>query len=140
MNIRYEILQILSDPTTAYLVLVSGFALVIIEFLRPGWVVPGVSGAVAITLAFHALVQTNWTSTGGALLLASLLVAFTAVRRSSYVGPALSGGAFFLGSVILVQGADNIHPVAALIGGVAAFSCAWLLQIAYRARTAKCHC
>jgi membrane-bound serine protease (ClpP class) len=139
MNIRAEILGILSDPTTSYLVFLGGVALVIVEFIRPGRVVPGTTGAVAITVALYRLMQWSWTVYGTALLAASVVVALSSIRTASFIGPAVSGALYTGGSYLLISGNEKINPAATLVGGTLAFTLAWLLQLALRARLAKCH-
>jgi membrane-bound serine protease (ClpP class) len=139
MNIRTDILSILSDPTTSYVVLLVGVMLLIIELIRPGFVVPGIVGAVSITVALKELLQWSWTAHGTALLVGSVIIALSSIRTSSFVGPAVSAVLYTAGSYLGVSGGDRIHPAAALAGGAIAFSCASLLQIGFRARAAKCH-
>jgi hypothetical protein len=51
---RDMLLAIASSPDAAFLLVVLGTLAVLIEFIRPGLVVPGVTGAFAITLGAWA--------------------------------------------------------------------------------------
>jgi membrane-bound ClpP family serine protease len=142
MTLRTEILTLFADPTNAYVVLIAGGILVTIEFGRPGRILPGVGGAVLIILGLHALAQRQWTIVGETCLLASVLFAIGNVARNSRVGHLLCSASWTVGSILLLPRGEGIHPAVALAGGAFAWSCSWLLSVAYRARLSKfadCH-
>jgi membrane-bound serine protease (ClpP class) len=61
-DIRYRILDLISDPQFAYLIFMGSLALLYFELTHPGAIVPGVLGAIGLVLsliAFHKL-QVQW--------------------------------------------------------------------------------
>jgi len=91
----------LVDPNIAYILLSLGTIALVAEFYHPGAILPGVTGAVSLILAFVALgsLPVNW---GGIALIALAVVLF--VLDIQVTGFALTvGGAvcFNLGSLLL---------------------------------------
>jgi membrane-bound serine protease (ClpP class) len=54
MSLREKVLKIITDPTTAYLLLLLGLAGLYFEFSTPGAVLPGVLGGICLILALYA--------------------------------------------------------------------------------------
>ncbi|MGD9934948.1 MAG: nodulation protein NfeD [Dehalococcoidia bacterium] len=52
MTVWEQFLGVLADPTIASLLISLGFIAILIEMGNPGLIVPGVSGAIAVTLGF----------------------------------------------------------------------------------------
>jgi membrane-bound serine protease (ClpP class) len=137
MTHRTEILSLIADPTNAYVALVAGGILIVSEFLRPGRILPGVGGAVLLTMALHSLSQWPWSGYGLTLLIASFLSAISGLMTKSYISHLLCAVFWAAGSVGLVSAGNGIHPAAALAGGSLAFSISWLLDVGYRGRVSK---
>jgi membrane-bound ClpP family serine protease len=137
MSVRSDILAVLADPTAAYIVLLGGCVLLVVEFLRPGRGWAGIPGAVLATTALYSFSQQPVTWCGLCLLALSICLVLSTLRGRSHVAPLLSGGMVVAGSALLVDGAERIHIVAASTGGVFAFILHWLLRTAYVARMAK---
>lgn len=102
MNLAERILHAIADPNIAYLLLSIGFIGIIAELYNPGAIFPGVTGAIALILAFVALgsLPVNWA--GVALLVVGLgLFAFDLATEG--VGVLAVGGlvAFVLASLML---------------------------------------
>jgi membrane-bound serine protease (ClpP class) len=138
-NLRDDILLILGDPTTAYLVLLSGIVLMVIEFLRPHRGVVGVPGAVLATMALYVLGRESFTALGISLLTWSIGLVLITLGGRSPAPPLFSGAVFTVGSAVLFAGPDKVHIVAASLGGLLMFFIHWLLRIAFAARMAKRH-
>mgnify|MGYP005847153361 CR=1 FL=1 len=101
MTLLERFLHILIDPNIAYLMMTIGMLAIVIELFHPGAVVPAVTGAICLILAFIAFenLPLNW---GGVALIALALIFF--VLDIKVTGFALSVGgafAFVLGSLIL---------------------------------------
>jgi membrane-bound serine protease (ClpP class) len=54
MGFRLEVLNIISDPNIAYILMLLGFYGLFFELTSPGSIFPGVFGAVSLILAFYA--------------------------------------------------------------------------------------
>ena len=93
MTFVERILLILSDPNVAFLLLSIGGLGLLLEFLHPGVIAPGVFGVIALILAFFALgtLPVNWAG------VALVLIAFVLFAAELYV----SGfGAIGIGGVV----------------------------------------
>ncbi|HYY22151.1 MAG TPA: nodulation protein NfeD [Thermoleophilaceae bacterium] len=76
--LQYKILQVLVDPTVAYLLLVGGLVGLVIELFSPGVYAPGVLGGIAFVLG---LIGTSYLPvTAAGIILILLAVAFFAVE------------------------------------------------------------
>lgn len=68
-----KLLDTISDPTVAYLLLTIGILGIIIEFSHPGFAVPGVVGTICLILSLFAF-QTFTQSIAGVLLIVTGLI------------------------------------------------------------------
>ena len=55
MGFRYHLLEIISNPNIAYILMILGFYGLYFELSNPGSIFPGVAGAICLILAFYAL-------------------------------------------------------------------------------------
>lgn len=69
MPFQYDLLELLVNPTVAYLLLIAGFAGIAIEALSPGGFAPGVLGSVALVLGLYGTAQLPVSAAGIVLLL-----------------------------------------------------------------------
>jgi membrane-bound serine protease (ClpP class) len=102
MSLQESLLHKITDPTLAYLLLTIGIWALIAEFNNPGAVLPGVTGAICLILAFIASesLPLNW---GGVALILFSVVLFIADIKAPSHGVLTAGGiiSFVLGSLIL---------------------------------------
>jgi membrane-bound serine protease (ClpP class) len=100
MTFLQRLLHTIVDPDIAYLLLSIGALAILIEVYHPGLVMPGVTGAVCLVLAFVALgnLPVNWA---GVALIGILL--FVLELHAPGIGVYLAGGlaAFIVGSLLL---------------------------------------
>jgi membrane-bound serine protease (ClpP class) len=91
-------LLILSDPNVAFVLLSIGGLGLLLEFLHPGVVAPGVFGTIALILAFFALgtLPVNWAG------VALVLIAFVLFAAELHVGG--FGAAGVAGVLSLIAG------------------------------------
>jgi membrane-bound serine protease (ClpP class) len=136
------------DPTVSYYMLLGGLLVAYIEFIRPGLVVPGVTGGIVAMWGFSRLVASglNWEAAAVFLMGALLLVChawFWMPRSAGWLRWERGmGGAGVLGmwwgSAHLVNEPVRINPQAAEIGvGLFALVTVPLLAAAFRARRNK---
>lgn len=84
MNLRARILNAISNPTVAYILMMIGLVGLYFELSNPGSILPGVVGAVCLVLAFYAF-QTLPINYAGLLLIALAIIFFIAeVKVVSY--------------------------------------------------------
>ncbi|MDD3426262.1 MAG: nodulation protein NfeD, partial [Aminobacterium sp.] len=74
MEPREKMLQFLSDPNVAYLLLTAGIFAIVLEVLSPGGFVLGTSGAVMVLMGAYGLRMLPFNWAGLILLLAGIVV------------------------------------------------------------------
>lgn len=102
-------LQMVSDPTIAYILLSLGMLGLYFEFQNPGAILPGVAGAISLVIALFALgtLPVNWA---GVLLMALAFGLFAIDLFAPSHGILTVGGliSFLMGSLLLIN--TNIEP------------------------------
>jgi membrane-bound serine protease (ClpP class) len=128
---RDRILNTISNPNIAYILMMIGMAGLYFELAHPGAIFPGVIGAISLILAFFAF-QTLPVNYAGLLLIGLAIIFFIAeVKVTSYGLLSLAGLiSLTLGSVMLFEDArvslKLMMPTIVLIG-------AFFVGIAYLA-------
>jgi membrane-bound serine protease (ClpP class) len=101
---RYKLLDVISDPNIAYILLLIGMWGIFFELLNPGSILPGVVGGISLILAFYALHTLPVNYAGVLLILLALILFIAEVKIPSYglltVGGILS---LVLGSIMLFK-------------------------------------
>ena len=101
---RTRLLQVVTDPNVAYVLLLIGIYGLIYEMANPGAMVPGVSGAIALVLALYAFQALPVNFAGLALLVLGIafmtLEAFVPSFGVLGIGGAI---AFAVGSIMLFR-------------------------------------
>lgn len=99
-----KLLNYISDPNIAYILMLLGIYGLIFEFYSPGIGFPGVVGAICLILAFYAM-QTLPVNVAGLALIALAIVLFILEITSPTHGILGVGGviSLFLGSVMLIK-------------------------------------
>jgi membrane-bound serine protease (ClpP class) len=105
MNVVEGLLQLIADPTIAYLLLSLGLLGLYVEFSHPGITVPGVAGGISVLLGLFSLgtLPVNWA---GVLLIALAFILFAVDLFVPSFGTLTIGGlvSFVLGSYLLFSG------------------------------------
>jgi membrane-bound serine protease (ClpP class) len=104
MGTREEILNAVSDPNVAYVLMMLGLLGLFFELSNPGVILPGVIGGISLILAFFAF-QTLPVNYAGVLLILLAIVLFIAEIKIVSHGMLTVGGvvAMILGSLMLFQ-------------------------------------
>ena len=101
---RSRLLSVIADPSIAYLLLLGGMFGLFFEFSNPGFVLPGVVGAISLLLALYALqmLPVNYAGLGLIILGIAFMIAEVFLPSFGVVG---IGGivAFVIGSVMLID-------------------------------------
>lgn len=101
---RQQFLNVVTNPTIAYMLMILGFYGLLFEFTHPGIGFPGIAGLISIILGFYGLhtLPTNYAGVG-LILLAFIL--FIAEAQVESFGLLTLGGivSMLLGSVILID-------------------------------------
>jgi membrane-bound serine protease (ClpP class) len=136
---RSRLLATITDPTIAYILLLVGFYGLFFEFANPGFVLPGVTGAIALLLALFAfqLLPVNYAGLGLIILGIGFMVAEAFVPSFGALGV---GGvvAFVIGSVMLIDtGVPGYGIPWSLIVLVALVSAAFVIYVVGMALRAR---
>ena len=104
MSLRYKILDKISDPNIAYILLMLGIYGIFFELSNPGSIFPGVVGGIFLILAFFAL-QVLAINTAGLLLILLAVIFFLLEIKVPSYGLLTIGGvvSMLLGSLMLFQ-------------------------------------
>ncbi len=104
MNFRYRILDKISNPNIAYILLMLGIYGIFFELANPGSILPGVTGAIFLILAFFAL-QTLPINYAGLLLILLAVILFILETQIPSHGILTIGGVISmgLGSIMLIN-------------------------------------
>jgi len=119
---RDRVLNTISNPNIAYILMMIGMAGLYFELSHPGAIFPGVIGAISLILAFFAF-QTLPVNYAGLLLIALAIIFFIAeIKVSSYGLLSVAGLiSLTLGSVMLFENfrvsLNLIMPTVVMVGG-----------------------
>lgn len=102
MDMRYKILNFISDPSVAYMLMLLGFYGLFFELTNPGTIFPGVTGAIFLILAFYSF-QTLPVNYAGLLLIILALILFILEIKVVSYGLLTIGGviSMVIGSLML---------------------------------------
>jgi membrane-bound serine protease (ClpP class) len=101
---RLKLLNVISDPNIAYILLLIGIYGIFFELYNPGAILPGVVGAISLILAFYALHTLPVNYAGLLLILFSIILFVAEIKIPSY-GMLTVGGivSLVLGSIMLFK-------------------------------------
>lgn len=121
---RTELLSIITNPNIVYLLMLLGFYGLIFELANPGYVLPGVVGAICLILALYAVQILPVNYAGVALILVGLAFMAGEMFMPSFGALGIGGLiAFVIGSVILFDVDRPGQDISLwLVGGAAALS------------------
>ena len=101
---RSRLLTVIADPSIAYLLLLGGLFGLFFEFSNPGFVLPGVVGAICLLLALYALQMLPVNYAGLSLIILGLAFMVAEVFIPSFGVVGIGGViAFLIGSVLLID-------------------------------------
>lgn len=104
MSWRDKLLDIISNPTIAYILLMLGIYGIFFELSSPGAILPGVVGGIFLILAFYSLQMLPVNYAGLALILFAIILFIAEIKVVSHGLLAVGGViSLFLGSMMLFQ-------------------------------------
>jgi len=142
MDWRQDILNTLSNPNIAYMLMMLGILGIFFEISQPGVIFPGAIGAIALLLAFFGLQTLPVNYVGVLLILVGVVLFILEVKVASY-GMLSVGGilAMSLGSLMLIGSDDPALQISRVViaASVAVFSSFFLFAMFFVVRTQKTH-
>jgi membrane-bound serine protease (ClpP class) len=104
MGVRLKILNLISDPNVAYILMLLGFYGLFFELTNPGSLFPGVIGGICLILAFYSF-QTLPVNYAGLLLIILAIILFVLEIKIVSHGILTIGGiiAMIIGSLMLFE-------------------------------------
>lgn len=104
MGFRHKILNLISDPNIAYILMLLGFYGLFFELTNPGSLFPGIIGGICLILAFYSF-QTLPVNYAGLLLIILAIVLFILEVKIVSHGILTIGGiiSMILGSLMLFE-------------------------------------
>ncbi len=104
MGWRYRLLDIISNPSIAYILLMLGIYGIFFELSNPGAILPGVVGGIFLILAFYALHMLPINFAGLFLILFGIILFIAEIKVVSHGLLAVGGViSLFLGSLMLIE-------------------------------------
>jgi membrane-bound serine protease (ClpP class) len=136
---RSRLLAVITDPSIALILMMLGVYGLFFEFYNPGFMLPGVAGAICLLLGLFALqmLPVNYAGLGLVLLGLAFMVAeaFLPAYGSLGIGGVI---AFALGAVMLIDsdvpGFGVPYPVIGALALLSAVFIAFVAAMAFRAR------
>ncbi|MCD6232018.1 nodulation protein NfeD [Candidatus Aerophobetes bacterium] len=103
-SFQEKFLQTLADPNIAYILMMIGILGIIMEFLHPGAILPGVVGTTCLILSLFSLQVVPFTLAGIFLIILAVILFLLEIKVTSY-GALTIGGviALILGSLMLID-------------------------------------
>ncbi|MBI4382992.1 MAG: nodulation protein NfeD [Nitrospinae bacterium] len=107
MNKRQRILDIISDPNVAYVLLMLGLVGLYFELSNPGLILPGVIGGISLVLALYAMHTLPINYAGLLLILLGIVMFIAEINVASYGLLSIGGiASLLLGSLMLFDSED----------------------------------
>ena len=103
-SFQQDLLDILSDPNIAYILMMLGIYGLLFELYNPGSILPGIVGFISLVLAFYSLHTLPINYAGLALIIFAVILFILEIKIISH-GLLTVGGviSLALGSIMLIQ-------------------------------------
>jgi len=112
MGIRHKILNFITDPSVAYMLMLLGFYGLFFEMTNPGAIFPGVAGGIFLILAFYSFQTLPVNYAGLALVIFAIVLFILEVKVVSH-GLLTVGGiiSMVFGSLMLFESPEPFYRV-----------------------------
>lgn len=136
MTSSEKILNTISDPNIAYILMMLGFLGLFFEFSSPGAIVPGIVAGISLILAFYAMNSLPVNYAGLALIIFAIILFVLEIKIVSHGLLAIGGTiSLLIGSMMLIKSSSPIEvanisrPV--IYGATAVMATLFLLIISF---------
>ncbi|HEV2483116.1 MAG TPA: nodulation protein NfeD [Puia sp.] len=104
MGFAEKMLNIISDPTIAYLLMMLGMYGLLFELYNPGAIFPGIVGVIALVLALYSLAMMPINYAGLSLMVFGIILFLLEIKIASHGLLAIGGAvSLLLGSLMLIR-------------------------------------
>lgn len=104
MGVFQKILNIISDPNIAYILMLLGIFGILFEFYNPGAILPGIVGVISLILAYYSMHTLPINYAGLALIIFAIILFLLEIKIVSHgiltIGAVIS---MLLGSMMLIR-------------------------------------
>jgi membrane-bound serine protease (ClpP class) len=112
MGFTEKMLDVISDPDVAYILLMLGLLGIIFDLFNPGSIFPGILGFIFLMLAFYALNTLPVNYAGLALIIFGILLLLLEIKIVSHGMLAIGGAtALLIGSLMLIKPESGLEIV-----------------------------
>lgn len=110
MNGVAKLLNIISDPNIAYIMMMLGFFGILFELFNPGAILPGIIGVIALILAFYAMQTLPINYAGLGLIVFGVALLLLEIKVVSQGMLAIGGiVSLLLGSMLLIKASSPLE-------------------------------
>ena len=110
MGFTEKLLNIISDPDIAYILLMLGLLGLLFELFNPGIIFPGIIGFISLVLAFYALNTLPVNYAGLALIVFGVVLLLLEIKVVSHGMLAIGGiAALLTGSLMLIKPGSGLE-------------------------------
>lgn len=104
MNAFQKFLDIISNPSIAYIMMMLGIFGILFEFFNPGAILPGIVGVISLILAYYSMHALPINFAGLALIIFGIILFVLEIKIVSH-GLLVTGGivSLLLGSMMLIK-------------------------------------
>jgi membrane-bound serine protease (ClpP class) len=135
MDWRYRILDKISNPNIAYILMTLAGMGLFFELSNPGAILPGVVGGICLVLTFFAFQMLSVNASGVLLILLSLLFFIVEVKVNSHGLLAIGGVvSMFLGSLMLFKSPEMRVSLGIIFTAVLCMTAFFLFALTMAAR------
>ncbi len=133
MGFRYKVLDFITNPSVAYMLMLLGFYGLFFELTNPGAIFPGVAGGIFLILAFYSF-QTLPVNYAGLALIALAIILFVLEVKIVSHGLLTIGGiiAMVFGSLMLFESPEPFYRVSLAVIIPSALITALFFTITFR--------
>ena len=110
MSVWEKILNIISDPSIAYILLMLGMYGIMFELYNPGAMFPGIVGVISLILAFYSMHSLPVNYAGLALIIFGIILFILEIKIVSHGILAIGGiVSLLLGSMMLIRTSSGLE-------------------------------
>ncbi len=112
MSFVEKLLDIISDPNIAYILLLLGMYGIMFELYNPGAILPGIVGVISLILAFYSMHSLPINYAGLALIIFGVILFLLELKIVSHGLLAIGGViSLLLGSMMLIRSGSSLEMV-----------------------------